>query len=113
MTEKRIRTYEKLLGYILILAVILGIVSQLTGCDAFELETSCVIDYRFTEAHTETYARQNDKGYTYYENEFIPEKYELLWEETYKDGHKERHWRVCTRFEYQNAREELGDIENG
>ncbi len=32
MTENRIKTYERLLVYILILAVILGIVSQLTGC---------------------------------------------------------------------------------
>ena len=113
MTEKRIRTYEKLLGYILILAVILGIVSQLTGCAAFELETKCVIDYRYTEAHTEMYARTTEKGVPYYDYEYIQEKYELLWEETYKDGHTERHWRECTRFEYNNARKELGDIEDG
>lgn len=56
MTENRIKTYEKLLGYVLILAVILGIVSQLTGY-----------------------------------------------------GHTERHWEECTRFEYNNARKELGE----
>lgn len=39
-----------------------------------------------------------------------PEKYELLWEITYQDGHIERHWEDCTRFEYDNARTELGDI---
>ena len=31
MTEKRIRSYEKLLRYVLVAAVILGIVSQITG----------------------------------------------------------------------------------
>ena len=110
MTDKRLKTYEKLFCYIAIMALILGIISSLTGCDAFEVDTSIVIDYRFTEAHTEIYKRETDKGIPYYDYEYVPEKYELLWEETYKDGHKERHWRVCTRFEYQNAVEELGGV---
>ena len=110
MTDKRLKTYEKLFCYIAIMALILGIISQLTGCAAFELETKCVIDYRYTEAHTEMYTRTTEKGVPYYDYEYIKEQYELLWEETYKDGHKERHWRDCTRFEYQNAVEELGGV---
>ena len=31
MSEQKLRTYERLLGYVLLAAVILGIVSQLTG----------------------------------------------------------------------------------
>lgn len=92
------------------MALILGIISSLTGCDAFEVDTAIVIDYRFTEAHTEIDTRQNNEGMPYYDYEYVPEKYELLWEETYKDGHKERHWRDCTIFEYQNAVEELGGV---
>lgn len=108
MTERRIRTYEKLLGYILIVAVICGIISTLTGCDAFEVDTKVVIDYRYTEPHTEIYSRETDKGQQYYVYDYVQEKYELLWEYTYMDGHKERHWEECTKFEYQNAKEELG-----
>ena len=110
MTDKRLKTYEKLFCYIAVVALILGIISSLTGCDAFEVDTSIVIDYRFTEAHTEAYKRETDKGIPYYDYEYVPEKYELLWEDTYLDGHKERHWRACTRFEYQNAVEELGGV---
>jgi len=108
MTEKRLKTYERLLGYVLLAAVILGIVSQLTGCDYYEVETKTVIDYRYTEAHTEQYDRTDDNGNHYYNYVFVQEKYELLWLETYKDGHQERNWRECTRFEYQNAKDELG-----
>lgn len=108
MTEKRLRTYERLLGYVLLAAVILGIVSQLTGCDYYEVETKTIIDYRYTEAHTEQYDQTDDNGNHYYNYVFVQEKYELLWLEIYKDGHQERHWRKCTRFEYQNAKDELG-----
>lgn len=113
MTEQRIKTYEKILGYILIVAVILGIISSLTGCGEYwEVDSKIVIDYRYTEAHQEAYivSSGDDKVNTW---DFVPEKYELLWEYTYMDGHKERKWEGCTRFEYNNAREELGDIENG
>ena len=110
MTNRRLKTYEKLFCYIAVVALILGIISSLTGCDAYEVDTAIVIDYRFTEAHTETYTRKTDQGVPYYVYEYIPDKYELLWEDTYLDGHKERHWRDCTRFEYQNAVEELGGV---
>ena len=114
MTEKRLRTYEKLLGYILILAVILGIVSQLSGCgEYFKEESRIVIDYRFAEGHTEILTKKTDKGEPYYEYYYVGDEYELLWLVTYQDGHTERHWEECTRFEYNNAREELGGIENG
>ena len=53
MRENRLKTYERILGYILILAIILGVISSLTGCDALEEESRIVIDYRFTEAHEE------------------------------------------------------------
>lgn len=108
MTEKRIKTYERLLGYILILAVILGIVSQLTGCgESWKVESTIVIDYRHTEAHQEAYivGTGDSRVNTW---DFVPEKYELLWEYTYMDGHKERKWKECTRFEYENAKKELG-----
>ena len=108
MSENKIRKYERLLTFILLLAVIFGIIGALTGCDAFEVETKTVIDYRYTEAHTEQYDRTDDNGNHYYNYVFVQEKYELLWLETYKDGHQERHWRDCTRFEYQNAKDELG-----
>lgn len=109
MSERRLKTYEHILWYVLILAMILGIISSLTGCgEYFELDTKTVIDYRFSEAHTETWTRTTDKGVPYNEYHYVPDKYELLWEETYKDGHTERKWEECTRFEYQNAKEELG-----
>ena len=123
MTEKRLKTYEKLLGYVLFLAVIRGIVSQLTGCgESWKEESRIVIDYRFTEAHEEErvgYKKEYnafaetwvDVPYKY--KTFIPDRYELLWEVTYQDGHTERHWEECTRFEYNNARKELGDLDDG
>lgn len=91
-------------------ALIIVIISALTGCAAFEVDTSIVIDYRFTEAHTEIYTKESGQDVVYHDYKYIPDKYELLWEETYMDGHKERTWKECTRFEYQNARQELGDI---
>ncbi len=121
MSEKKLKTYERLLGYILILAAILGIVSQLTGCgEYFEEDTRMVIDYRFTSAHEEERVGVKkeynaladtwvDVPYKY--KTFVPDKYELMWEVTYMDGHKERKWEECTRFEYNNAKEELGDDE--
>lgn len=108
MTEKRLRTYERLLGYVLLAAVILGIASQLTGCDYFEVDTRYVIDYRFSEAHTET-KTDTSGDYPVYKYYYVPDKYERLWEEVYKDGHKERKWEECTRFEYEDAKKELGE----
>lgn len=114
MRENRLKTYEKLLGYILILAIILGIMSQLTGCGEYWNEDSrVVIDYMHTEPHTEIITRKTDKGDPYYVYIYEKESFELLWLVTYQDGHTERHWEPCTRFEYQNARKELGDIDDG
>lgn len=39
------------------------------------------------------------------------EAFELCWEYTYADGHKERKWEECTRFEYQATKDELGVID--
>lgn len=109
MSDRRLKTYEHILWYVLILAVILGIISSLTGCgEYFEVESKIVIDYRYTEGHTEIWTRKTDKGEPYYEYYYAAEKHELLWEYTYMDGHKERKWEECTRFEYENAREDLG-----
>lgn len=108
MTEKRIRSYEKLLRYVLATAVILGIVSQITGCDYFEVDTRYVIDYRFSEAHTET-TTDTSGDYPVYKYYYVPDKYERLWEYVYKDGHKERKWEECTRFEFEDAKKELGE----
>lgn len=110
MSDRRLKTYEHILWYVLILAMILGIISSLTGCgEYFELDTKTVIDYRFSEGHTEIWTKKTDKGEPYYEYYYVGDKYELLWEITYKDGHQERHWEECTRFEYNNAKEELGE----
>ena len=118
MTEQRMKTYEKLLGYILIVAVICGIISALSGCAYTEVDTRTIVDYRFTSSHTEskighrreynpTTESWTNVPYSY--TEYVPDKYELLWEYTYMDGHRDRKWEECTRFEYQNAKEELGE----
>lgn len=110
MKENRLKTYERLLGYVLILAIILGIISQLTGCGEYWREESrVVIDYKYTRPHTEALTRKTDQGVPYYVYVYVDEKYELLWLVTYQDGHTERQWKECTRFEYNNAREELGE----
>ena len=117
MTDQRLRTYEKLLEIILIIAVIAGLISSLTGCAYTEVDTKIIVDYRFTPFHEEEkvgYKREYDfwagewYDVPYKYMEYVPEKYELLWECTYMDGHKEKCWEECTRFEYQNAKEELG-----
>jgi hypothetical protein len=99
-------------------AALILIVAILTGCDAWE-EDKKIIDYRYTSAHYENETEYR-KEYSWLAEDYInvpyevarfyPEKYELLWEITYKDGHSERRWKDCTRFEYDNARTELGDI---
>lgn len=107
MSEQRLRTYERLLGYVLLAAVILGIVSQLTGCDYFEVDSKIKIDYRYQEAYIETNINRLINQPIPFED-YYPEKYEILWEYTFKDGHKERKWEECTRFEYEDAKKELG-----
>mgnify|MGYP003293119321 CR=1 FL=1 len=107
MSENRLRMFEHLLERVLLVAVILGIISYLTGCAYFEVDTKNAIDYRYTEGHTNMISKTTD-DYPVYEYVFYPEKYEILWEYTYKDGHKERKWEECTRFEYMDAQKELG-----
>lgn len=109
MSEQRLKELERLLVYILLAAAIVGIISQLTGCgEYFRVESKTVIDYRFTEAHTETSVDRTG-DYPIYRSDFKPDKYELLWLYTYQDGHKERKWEECTRFEYNDAQKELGE----
>lgn len=90
-----------------VLVAILISVMLLMGCDAWELETKTVIDYRYTAQYTEYKTDSDNKIVT--SNQ--PEKFELLWLYTYKDGSTRRVWEECTRFEYQNAKEELGVVE--
>lgn len=91
-----------------IFIAIIAIIAMLTGCAYFELDSKTVIDYRYTGEYT-TYESDSD-GKTI-STTHHNEKFELLWEYTYADGHTERRWEDCTRFEYQNARKDLGDID--
>lgn len=107
MSEKRLRTFEKLLWVVILAAVLVGVASSLSGCAYFEVDTKNAIDYRYTASHTNIISKTTD-DYPVYEYALYPEKYEILWEYTYKDGHKERKWEECTRFEYEDAKKELG-----
>lgn len=89
----------------MIMALILVI--TLAGCDHFEEESKTLIDYRYSAAYTEV--NTDEKGNV--ATEHYNEKFELLYEITYADGHTERRWQECTRFEYAAAKEELGVIE--
>lgn len=82
------------------------ILMTMTSCDYFTEEQKTLIDYRYNSEWTEYYT-MNDKQYT----DHHPESFELLYLITYADGHKERQWETCTRFEYQKAKEELGEVE--
>lgn len=84
----------------------IALLVTLTGCDYFEVEQKTLIDYRYSAEHVIT---ENDNGNTntYHHDE----KFELLYEYTYADGHTERRWEECTRFEYARAKEELGEVE--
>lgn len=100
------------------LAITIILMILLVGCDSLEVERKQVIDYRHNDSYTEVYTTIESK-YNLSSEEwehipvtktrYVPESYELLWEYTYKDNHTERHWKECTRFEYENAREELGE----
>lgn len=79
----------------------------LTGCAALTVRSKTIIDYRYTAQYTEYETDSNNKITTTNN----PEKFELLWEITYEDGSTRRVWEECTRFEYQNAKEELGVVE--
>lgn len=85
--------------------VALIFVLLLSGCDEFEVETKTLIDYRHDAAYTELSTDFDDKLVT----EYHPESWYLYYEITYADGHSERKWENCTRFEYKKAVEELGE----
>lgn len=80
----------------------------LTGCKYFDVETKTLIDYRYSAEHMEYSTNSDGQTLSYHYNE----KFELLYEYTYADGHTERHWEECTRFEYQKAKDELGVVES-
>lgn len=71
--------------------VLAGIVCLLllTGCGYFDVETRTLIDYRHNEAHMETdssvFTDKSEIRTTYH-----PENWELQYEITYADGHKDR-----------------------
>ncbi len=86
---------------------IVAMLGLLSGCAYFDVETKTLIDYRYSAEHVE-YSTDNNGKTT---SEHYNEKFELLYEITYADGHTERCWEECTRFEYAAAKEELGTIE--
>ncbi len=100
-----------------VIFLLLFLVMLITSCDNLEEDTKRIVDYRHNDSYTEVYTTIESK-YNLSSDEwehipvtktrYVPESYELLWEITYKDGHTERHWKECTRFEYENARKELG-----
>ncbi len=105
--------------------ILMCIISTLlVGCgdlsDAWTVETKRVVDYRYVEQYTEIYTDfekhfdwSKDDWVTYpvTKTRVIKDHYELLWEYTYADGHTERRWEECTRFEYENAKKELGGVD--
>lgn len=95
---------QKKFKTIICLALIL---LTITSCgEYFTEDQKTLIDYRYSSEWTEYYT-MSDKQYTQHH----PESFELLYMITYADGHKERKWETCTRFEYQKAKEELGVVE--
>lgn len=89
------------------LTAVLALMVMLTGCgEYFKVETKTLIDYRYSGEYME-YTTEDGNARSYHHDE----KFEVLYEYTYQDGHKERHWEECTRFEYQNAKKELGEVE--
>ena len=100
----------------IIFTVITCLFLCLTGCR--EVDSKIMVDYRFIPEHTEVHS---DKAWTtcpkcgaevhgkiVAESHYYPEEYQLLWEYRYDDGSKERKWETCTRFEYEDAKKELG-----
>lgn len=92
-----------------ILIITIFISTLLVGCgEYFKEESRIVVDYRHNEPYVLT--RQTlDDGNIITNQSYQGESFELLWEITFEDGHKEREWHTCTRFEYNNAVLELGD----
>lgn len=85
----------------------IALLVTLTGCDYFEVEQKNLIDYRYTAEYTRYSTDSDGKTHSYHCNE----EFALLYEYTYADGHTERKWEECTRFEYARAKEELGEVE--
>ncbi len=92
----------------------------LTGCAHYNVETRTLVDYRYIPEHTEVHSdkvrtkcpscgKQVD-GKVVAESHYYPEQFQLMWEYRYEDDHKERKWEDCTRFEYQKAKDELGEV---
>ena len=93
-----------------VITLVMTIVMTMTflvGCKYFDVETKTLIDYRYSAEHVEYSTNSDGKTSSCHYNE----KFELLYEYTYADGHTERHWEECTRFEYQKAKDELGVVE--
>lgn len=91
---------------IVIAITTLALVILLVACDYFKVERQRMIDYRHSDEWVEYYVF-DDKPRSQHHDE----KWEILWEITYADGHTEQRWIECTRFEYDEARKELGEVE--
>ena len=87
--------------------LVLMVAAMLAGCAYFDEDSKTLIDYRYSAEYTAVQTDDDGKMETKHYNE----KFELLYEYTYADGHTERRWEECTRFEYAAAKEELGEIE--
>ena len=93
----------------------------LTGCGS-ELESKFIVDYRYNEPRTDVVTDYKYK-FNWHEDEYqlvpdthtkyVPESYELMYEYRYSNGHVSRGWEECTRYEYETAKEELGDTNDG
>lgn len=106
----------KLFDWLFVVMIILGIVILLQGCA--EVERKYIVDYRYNEPRNDVVTDYEYKYNIWTEKrelvpnthtEYVPESYELMWEYQYDDGHTERKWEKCTRFEYDDAKKELGD----
>lgn len=100
----------KMKNKIIIPILLLLTVLSLVGCKGWEVEQKSMIDYRYTPAHNYSTVEgfgDERRVVSHYESE----SFEILWLYTFADGHQERHWQTCTRFEYQKAKEELGEVE--
>lgn len=113
MTKKQIRLFE----FVFVVVAILVLILSITGCT--EVESKYIVDYRYNAPRTDVVTDYNYK-WNWHEDEYqlvpdthtkyVPESYELMWEIRYDNGHVSREWQKCTRFEYDNAVKELGDI---
>lgn len=116
---------DKIMKKVSAIVIVMCIISTLlVGCgdfsDTWTVETKRIVDYRYVEQYTEIYTgferkydfRKDDwVTFPVTKTNIVKAHYELLWEYTYADGHTERCWEECTRFEYENAKKELGDVD--